>query len=214
MHLRWLILGTLAGLWGLACRMSRSAESVPQNGWWEGDGIVVPHQSFPSDCKLCHVGKDWLQISEEFTFDHAAETGVELEGAHAQARCLRCHNDRGPVEVFTERGCAACHGDPHQGRLADSCTECHDERSWQPRGMLERHARSRFPLIGAHRTTACRRCHEGAEVGVFMPVDSACLSCHADDLARALNPNHQALGFTADCNRCHRPTTWQDAQSN
>ena len=30
---------------------------------------------------------------------------VALRGAHAQAGCLLCHNDRGPVQQFAARGC-------------------------------------------------------------------------------------------------------------
>ena len=43
--------------------------------WWVGLGPVLPHDSFPADCSLCHVGQEWNTLTEEFQFDHEAETG-------------------------------------------------------------------------------------------------------------------------------------------
>ncbi len=80
--------------------------------------------------------------------------------------------------------------------------------------MQALHARGRFPLIGAHAATSCHRCHQGGEAGVFTPIDNSCVSCHQDDLARATNPNHLLLDLVDDCHRCHRPTSWNDAQNN
>ena len=71
---------------------------LPRQGWDSSKlGPVIPHDSFPSACSLCHVGGSWTEIRDDFEFDHLAETGVPLNGAHAEATCLRCHNDRGPV---------------------------------------------------------------------------------------------------------------------
>ncbi|MEZ6021278.1 MAG: hypothetical protein R3F17_14660 [Planctomycetota bacterium] len=50
-------------------------------GWWRGLGPVMPHDSFPADCSLCHLGGDWNTIRADFEFDHTAETGYALEGA-------------------------------------------------------------------------------------------------------------------------------------
>jgi hypothetical protein len=208
------LIGVLLWIGVGACRSSERPGDVPRHGWWSGNGAVVPHESFPGDCGLCHTGKNWLDLDPQFEFDHGTLTGVELHGAHTAARCLRCHNDRGPVETFQVQGCAGCHEDLHQGRLGQDCASCHTEQDWFPVGQLERHSRTRFPLAGAHATTACRRCHVGSEIGVFEPLDSECLSCHRPELARALNPNHAALGFVDNCDRCHRPTSWNDAQNN
>ena len=67
---------------------------------------MLPHDTFPADCKLCHMGQGWNTLTDDFAFDHEKETGVPLVGAHDQARCLLCHNDRGPVELFASKGCA------------------------------------------------------------------------------------------------------------
>lgn len=190
------------------------SESGPPERWAGAHGPVVPHDTFPTDCSLCHVGAGWHQIRGDFAFDHGRETGLPLHGAHERAECLRCHNDRGPVQRYAARGCAGCHEDPHQGRLGRDCLVCHEERDWEPRAQDERHARSRFPLIGAHSGVACFRCHPGAEVGNFQRADTRCESCHQDDLARATSPNHIAQGWIRDCQRCHAPTAWTGASFN
>jgi len=198
----------------LACAM-RGEASIGQHRWWAGLGPVLPHDTFPADCGLCHAaGADWQELTEDFRFDHEAETGVALEGAHRQAQCLRCHNDRGPVAAFAARGCAGCHEDVHLGELGQACTECHQQQTWQPVAMLERHDRTRFPLEGVHVATACHRCHPGALLGNFVPVDPNCLSCHRDDLANAQVPDHIALGYVDRCDRCHQPTNWNRAEVN
>ena len=191
----------------VAC-VTQERRAVPRNGWWAGQGPVLPHDSFPAECKLCHVGDDWQTLVEGFEFDHEAETGVALEGSHAQAQCLRCHNDRGPASVFEMLGCVGCHEDVHLSQLGPRCDSCHDQWTWMPRGQFELHVASRCPLIGVHAATACRRCHPGAEIGRFLPVDTECVSCHVSDLKGANNPNHLGLGWVDRCDRCHQPTTW------
>jgi len=178
--------------------------------WWSGLGPVLPHESFPTDCKLCHQGGNWNRMREDFAFDHLRETGVALEGAHNDAKCLRCHNDRGPVAVFDSRGCAGCHEDFHYGDLGPDCTSCHTQETWRPYGQFELHQHTRFPLVGAHVGVACYRCHPGAEVGNFIPTDTECVTCHQDDLRRTTN--HIGLGWTNRCDRCHIPTRWQQAE--
>jgi len=207
---RFAIVAALA-LWLLigAC-VSRRADTASQHRWWSGLGPVLPHDTFPANCSLCHVGDKW-GLLEHFTFNHAARTGVKLEGAHNEAKCLRCHNDRGPVRIFQAKGCVGCHEDFHNGDLGTNCAECHGEQDWRPVGMIEMHNRTRFPLTGVHALTACHRCHVGARFGKFVPNDTECVTCHRADLAQAVNPNHVGLGWVDNCDRCHMPTRWQQA---
>ena len=176
--------------------------------WWSGLGPVVPHDNFPADCRLCHVGSTWNVLTADFKFDHELQTGVPLRGAHAAAQCLRCHNDRGPVRMFAARGCAGCHDDVHVGELGKDCQRCHEERTWNPEGQIEMHNRTRFPLTGAHLGVSCHRCHPGAFVGRFYQADTKCLTCHYDDLAQTNNPNHFGLGWVDNCDRCHVSSSW------
>ena len=110
--------------------------AVPRQGWSEAWGPLVPHKTFPGDCSLCHVSERWDVIREDFLFDHAAETGHVLRGAHESAACLRCHNDFGPVAQYAARGCVGCHADPHRSKLTNDCTRCHGETDWRPRGLV------------------------------------------------------------------------------
>lgn len=182
--------------------------SRPRQGWDPSFGPVVPHDKFPADCSLCHTGKDWHTIKSDFTYDHKAQTGVALDGAHEKVKCLMCHNDRGPVGFFAAQGCAGCHEDIHRGKSGRMCADCHTKDTWQPRDMIARHNRTRFPLVGAHASAGCFRCHPGAPVGNFEGADSACANCHQSDLARATFPDHAAQGWTSDCQRCHLPVGW------
>ena len=184
---------------------------VPRQGWSEKWGPMVPHQTFPGDCGICHVPERWDVLKEDFSFDHEQETGYPLTGAHARAVCLRCHNDRGPVEAYASRGCAGCHVDPHQSTLGPDCLRCHDEENWRPGGIVADHARTRFPLVGTHAVTPCVSCHLRAPVGEFRGTPTECSLCHQDDLARATSPDHVANGWTTNCQRCHAATGWSGA---
>ncbi|MEO6593836.1 MAG: cytochrome c3 family protein, partial [Planctomycetota bacterium] len=188
------------------------ATFVPQQGWNPAAGPVVPHDTFPADCSLCHKGGDWHSLREDFTFDHGARTGTTLGGAHKNAGCLLCHNDRGPVQQFAARGCAGCHADPHLARLGATCADCHNERTWYPREAIAMHDRTRFPLVGAHAAAACFRCHPGAQVGNFAGALSECAQCHQADFARTTNPNHVLSNFSRSCETCHTPLGWKPAR--
>lgn len=206
---RWLPLIAALGLLVAACVMQQPGVAM-RHRWWSGLGPVLPHDSFPADCKLCHQGDGWNDLVEDFAFDHEGETGYALEGAHEAARCLRCHNDRGPVEVFAKQGCGGCHVDVHLGRLGGVCTQCHTQATWQPFGMVEMHRDTRFPLVGVHASTPCFRCHPGYESGLFVPADPNCITCHVSDLNQTTN--HIGLGWVDNCQRCHQPTAWQNAE--
>ena len=188
----------------LACMTHwSSAVRVPRQGWWEERGPVVPHDGFPADCTLCHAGDDWQTIRKDFEFDHQAETGVALNGAHALAECLRCHNDRGPVELFAQRGCVGCHEDVHRGQMGRDCSACHQETDWHPEGPIALHTATRLPLAGAHAALQCWVCHAGASVGSFKNVDPQCVSCHLDDYQATTNPDHVAENYPTTCEDCH-----------
>jgi len=203
------ILITLALALGLV-----ACTSLLSNQKWDeaAYGPVIPHDTFPADCSICHESGDWHEIKEDFEFDHEKETGVAFIGAHAEASCLLCHNDRGDVAIFAARGCAGCHEDIHRGTLGRNCDDCHSEQSWRLEDSIARHNRTRFPLVGAHAAAACFTCHTGAQVGNFAGLDASCENCHQADLARATLPDHIGQGLGSDCQRCHVPTTWQSAR--
>ncbi len=198
----------------LACVSQDSVDDQPRHGWWEGNGIVVPHDSFPSDCRLCHVEGSWNELREDFSFDHVSETGISLSGAHNSAKCLRCHNDRGPVQLFSQQGCKGCHEDVHRGNLGTECASCHGEQTWVLREEIAVHNRTRFPLVGAHAAAACWSCHPGGEVGNWSRQDIECAACHGELAPAVQSPDHVANGWVEACDRCHIPTTWDGAGFN
>ena len=202
-----LLLAIVIGLILVNCR-----PSAPRQGWSRKWGPLVPHNNFPGDCGICHVPDRWDLLREDFSFDHAKETGYPLEGAHAQAACLRCHNDRGPVQVYVARGCGGCHPDPHTGTLGLDCQKCHEQTDWRPTGLISEHALTRFPLFGAHVAAPCESCHPGAPAGQFRGAPTECDLCHRADLARATSPSHAASGWTTRCDRCHTAIGWEQAQ--
>jgi len=205
-RLHKVILASIALVGIVAC-----ANIVPRKGWRPDLGPVVPHDTFPADCALCHEGGSWTRIKPDFEYDHEKETGVRLTGAHGSAQCLRCHNDRGPVRLFAERGCAGCHEDPHRGQLGSLCQSCHNEDTWRPLEAIAAHARTRFPLVGGHAAVDCTRCHPGASEGFFPPIGIDCESCHAQDALAVTSIDHAALGLLDGCVRCHSPAAWTPA---
>lgn len=135
-----------------------------------------------ADCAACH---DVIGFSPS-TMPRAVhqQTGYPLDGAHLATACASCHTrapagaevvaSLGPSRVRLEpahRTCTDCHGDPHRGRFTgtrsasrgdagSSCLSCHDTAHFAPaRYDAEHHARSSFPLIGAHLVTPCSACH-------------------------------------------------------
>jgi len=205
----------LAGvLLSLAAVPGRAAD--PRLKWKKDWGPIVPHKKFPKDCSLCHVPKRWDVLRKDFHFDHLKETGYPLVGAHADAACLRCHNDRGPLKAYVSRGCGGCHVDRHKGTLGLDCARCHEQTVWAPQGQQGRkladHARTRFPLTGMHAVLQCEQCHLTANAGNFTAVPSECVYCHQKEFARA--PNHAARGYSQSCQNCHTASTWLDARFN
>lgn len=205
---RWIrIVALTVALMGLL--MGGCQLLVPRNGWnkkkW---GPMVPHTNFPGDCGICHLPDRWDKLRDDFAFDHEKETGYRLEGSHIAAACLRCHNDRGPVQAYVARGCSGCHLDPHASTLGLECERCHSQISWEPTGLISEHARTRFPLVGIHSIATCESCHEGAAAGQFRGAPTQCEACHQADLAMATNPDHASNGWISNCQRCHLSTGW------
>jgi hypothetical protein len=168
-------------------------------------------------CTSCHGQERW---SPATGFDHDG-TAWPLRGRHRAQRCEACHASRrsdaaarssaSPAErgataavgLFVDdvRGttCAACHQDPHRGRLGSGCADCHGETSWTAieEGSFE-HGKTRFPLHGRHASVDCGGCHRpdaAAERGEF----ERCDSCHRDPHLGQF----AARSDQGDCQGCH-----------
>lgn len=148
-----------------------------------------------ASCGNCHTENGW----KETKFDHS-KTRFPLLGKHASAECSRCHRQ---PNVFrgAPTDCVACHkaDDAHAGSLGNDCKDCHQSRAWKPSVGFD-HARTRFPLIGKHRETACLGCHSSPKH--FRGTLTACNDCHKkDDPHKGRNGN--------ECQSCHNTSVWK-----
>lgn len=184
-----------------------------------------------SACASCHPdhgGRDFALIAwdggSKDRFDHS-RAGFALLGRHAELACAQCHKpalqkspvvpllklrDRARSWLGLEPACASCHADPHRGSLGAACASCHSQSRWSPAPGFE-HARTAYPLTGAHARPACLACHatpavnegrdaSGALRPRWRPVPHAdCVSCHRDP---------HAGRFTGTCARCHGTASW------
>lgn len=163
------------------------------------------HRAVTGDCVTCHVehsGREGeLRPFDERAFDHAGVARFPLDGKHAavSAKCAACHKTRSFLTASA--ACQSCHADVHKGKLGAACESCHSTRAAfkdvSGAGRFD-HAKSAFPLLGAHKAVACANCHEG---GVFKGIAfSSCASCHTD-------PHRSRLG--GGCASCHTETAWR-----
>jgi len=165
--------------------------------------------TFPQDCTSCHTKTSWSGA----TLDHSA-TRFPLVGSHQAVGCLECHTNG--VYRGTPLTCAGCHdGDynattkpPHvaAGFAAAQCESCHAVTAWT--AATYDHARTAFPLTGAHQTTSCNSCHAD---GVYKGKPTTCVSCHREQYDGAQTPPHASAGLPTTCETCHGTTQWSGA---
>ena len=173
-----------------------------------------PHgKNFNLSCDLCHNSNSWKLDKTIYAFDHN-KTAFPLDGQHQAVDCRACH----PTLVFSEAktACMDCHTDLHDQTVGPDCGRCHTTKSWIIENITELHQRSRFPLLGAHRTTDCSNCHKSASLLRFEPLGVLCYDCHQTNYMAATNPNHVQGGFSKDCIQCHsiNSFTWTSINVN
>jgi len=140
-----------------------------------------------ANCANCHNEVQWLPSVYDLA-RHNRETYV-LTGAHVAVACNQCHQPvrpGGPPQFrLPSRECAACHkaADPHAGQFGPrACTDCHVTETFKVAAFD--HAKTRFPLDGAHRNVTCAKCHPvtvgptGASFTRYRPLETSCRACH------------------------------------
>lgn len=168
------------------------------------------HRDLKGDCVTCHVehtGVDGeLRPFDQRHFDHVRVAGFPLDGLHVAVadKCAACHKARSFLTAGAS--CQSCHADVHKGTLGLNCTSCHTTqvafKNVAAAGRFD-HSKSAFPLLGAHSTAACARCHLN---GVFKGLAfGSCTSCHRD--------KHQP-SFGAVCTACHTTPSWRTEKVN
>lgn len=182
-------------------------------------------------CTVCHKdhgGRDFSMIlwdgGSPERFDHR-RAGWTLEGKHATLACAKCHTrefQKSPALAATkakrtktgwiglESSCQSCHADPHRAQLGTDCLKCHDQEKWKPAGGFD-HAKTAYPLTGAHSKTECAACHatpavspgkdaKGQPIPQWKPLKHAdCSACHKDP---------HAGRFAGSCASCHQTSSF------
>lgn len=173
-------------------------------------------------CEDCHSVQDWHRTS--FSIAKHRESRFPLQGAHAAVPCSDCHKvglggqtDKVLPFHFEDRGCTACHQDPHKGEFDKQmartgangapfgCEACHSVKSWEDINGFD-HSKTKYPLLGAHRTVACSNCHKPAanSQSRFKGTPTQCEACHKD--------KHDAQFVAKDnqthCGDCHNAQRW------
>jgi hypothetical protein len=190
----------------LGKHVGTACESCHVQRQWTGIGVTciachakddAHNGQFPGDCGACHVATGWKDV----TFSHD-QTGFKLAGAHASVTCAACHPNGKYANTPTT--CIGCHKakDKHNGTFGTDCGACHKVTTWAD--WTFDHAKSAFPLTGAHKSLDCQKCHAG---GVFKGTPTVCASCHTRPAS------HNGV-FTGACSACHTTGAWLPAGYN
>ena len=147
-------------------------------------------------CERCHSTRDPFTTAKS-SFNHDT-TAFALTGAHKTTDCTACHKAAG-YKVVRFDACSSCHATPHGKAVSTTCTSCHTTANWTSRTFD--HARTAFPLVGRHQTTACAACHKAPAARV-KPPSGTCAACHADP--------HRGE-FARDCGSCHTEKSFSGA---
>jgi hypothetical protein len=161
-----------------------------------------PHGKISFACEECHSADSWNVMPEPARFDHR-KTGFVLKGQHVQVQCTECHTTLTFKFKTSATRCADCHSDVHRGELGTTCDRCHSPQSWLVPDMPQKHASTRFALIGAHATVPCQGCHTSQQKNEYVGMRTDCFGCHQADFEGAQAPNHRQAGFSTDCTGCH-----------
>ncbi len=189
------------------------------------------HRVKKGACEECHTVSGFSPSN--FSLADHKTTDYPIAGAHLAVSCNQCH-----AKTYTARGqktlrfafnstrCFDCHGDPHKGEVNTymenrNCQSCHQIDSWHD--LQFDHNRTSFPLIGRHKTTACRSCHTKEfavtpqEKTRFKGLPKECADCHKDvhqgQFAQQVNKDGNPKA-TDSCFRCHTPLDWKPSQFN
>jgi hypothetical protein len=193
-----------------------------------GQFTAAPHFN---RCENCHNLDRFLPST--FSLRRHNETPFALDGGHVAVPCGDCHKPSPNFEPKTFKkksaalyhwqhlGCSSCHADPHRGRFQKvmlqaglngkplECAACHSAVSWSEFSRFD-HAKTGFPLSGAHAATKCVDCHQSAKsttvprATTFKAAPAKCEACHADVHAMQF-----AKAGVTPCAACHDSAKWK-----
>jgi len=181
-------------------------------------------------CERCHTLQGYKPST--FTLARHKETRFVLTNGHVAVPCGDCHKELAYAEgtpkpvVFyhwKDLSCVTCHQDPHKGQFAKrmqqlradgtpaGCEACHSTKSWKELSRFD-HSKTTFPLVGAHKATACIDCHKPPNMETkliaadFTAAPAKCEECHEEVHGRQFAKE----GITA-CVDCHNSAKWKPA---
>ena len=176
-------------------------------------------------CDRCHTLEGYSPST--FTIAKHRETHFVLTGSHLAVPCGDCHkesaefNPKTAIYHWRELGCTSCHADPHHGEFKDrmqqvradgtiaGCEACHSSKSWKELSGFD-HSKTTFPLVGAHRATACMDCHKPPNMETslldvnFKSAPGRCEDCHDDVHGRQFS-----VESVTHCAGCHNSMKWK-----
>jgi hypothetical protein len=170
-------------------------------------------------CATCHTTDQWKPAPK---FAHA-RAKFQLTGKHEKVECVQCHKNKladGKTIQYVKMdfaACQACHADPHKGKFAQACTQCHTTDSFrQVKGAAFNHAITQFPLKEKHAAVKCEQCHASnpkaknisGETGFHITKYRLCQDCHADAHARQFD----GRADRGKCETCHTERTFTVVQ--
>ncbi len=181
-----------------------------------------------ASCASCHSTTSFRGAAVPASAIDHDRTAYPLRGKHRALDCAKCHTPGRELRIPGFERCETCHRDPHQGQLrtagvGGACATCHAVEGFSPaRFGFEQHAKSRYPLVGAHRAVPCIRCHaavearrlpapfgggDAARIIQYRFASTACADCHKDPHAGTLDRFAAGKG----CVACHNEEDWRRA---
>ena len=186
---------------GVACEKCHRTEYIPAPA---RAGILVKdlnrtYLGLSRDCVSCHTDEHRGQVGKDCARCHSADgwkparlfnhatSKYPLTGAHVRVPCAKCHltvADAKPFVKYTGLSfakCTACHTDPHKSSFTQPCQSCHNTTSWKQIAGLQGfdHSKTKYPLLGKHKTVACEDCHRRGDFKEQIPF-ADCMDCHKD----------------------------------
>jgi hypothetical protein len=190
---------------GLDCIKCHNAEHIVEKSDLIKENIKLDKTflGLASDCRSCHRDEHRGQLSADClschnmsgwkpaeSFDHN-KTTFPLKGKHDQVQCQKCHKlevdnkyaddiDYFKFTNIAHANCTDCHQDTHNGRLGQTCQNCHNPDGWRIVNNAQfDHSKTNFPLLGKHANALCEKCHLPGKPLKELKFAN-CTDCHQD----------------------------------
>ena len=177
-------------------------------------------------CDRCHNLEGYKPST--FTLAKHKETRFVLTGGHIAVPCTDCHKESDQFEPkpdviyhWKTLSCNSCHEDIHKGEFSQrmlevrsdgtpaGCEACHTTKTWKELTSFD-HSKTKFPLLGAHRATACIDCHKPPNLETkmtnvdFTAASRLCEDCHEDIHGKQFAKDDTTAGVD-----CHNSMKWK-----